>query len=84
MFRYKTPGLPDRLPGRGGGEGPRRQRSGTRRHIGVGVDCDGVKHVLRIWVEAFEGAKFWFGCAHRVGQPGKRVLYICQDVLYRT
>src|SRR5918999_1599675 len=33
-------------------------------HIAVGVDLDGVKHVLGIWVQASEGAKFWAGvCA---------------------
>ena len=24
-----------------------------------GVDFDGIKHVLGIWVQATEGAKFW-------------------------
>ena len=28
-------------------------------HIAVGVDMDGVKTVLGIWVQAVEGAKFW-------------------------
>gem|GEM_PF-4330172 len=28
-------------------------------HIAVGVDMDGIKHVLGIWVQAIEGAKFW-------------------------
>jgi len=28
-------------------------------HIAVGGDTDGVKHVLGIWVQASEGAKFW-------------------------
>ena len=32
-------------------------------HIAVGVDLDGVKHVLGIWVQATEGAKFWAGSA---------------------
>jgi putative transposase len=27
-------------------------------HIVVGVDLDGVKHVLGIWVQTAEGAKF--------------------------
>ena len=37
-------------------------------HIAVGVDMDGVKHVLGIWVQASEGAKFWAGvCASRTG-----------------
>ena len=30
-------------------------------HIAVGVDVEGVKHVLGIWVQAAEGAKFWAG-----------------------
>ena len=35
-------------------------------HIAVGVDLDGVKHVLGIWVQATEEAKFWAGvCAER-------------------
>jgi putative transposase len=25
------------------------------------VDCDGIKHVLGIWVQTSEGAKFWAG-----------------------
>ncbi len=28
-------------------------------HIAVGVDTDGVKHVLGIWVQSSEGATFW-------------------------
>lgn len=32
-------------------------------HIAVGVDMDGVKHVLGIWVQAAEGAKFWASVA---------------------
>ena len=28
-------------------------------HIAVGVDMDGIKHVLGIWIQATEGAKFW-------------------------
>ncbi|KZX22316.1 mutator family transposase [Rathayibacter tanaceti] len=30
-------------------------------HIALGVDTDGVKHVLGIWIQATEGAKFWAG-----------------------
>jgi len=38
-------------------------------HIAVGVDLDGIKHVLGIWVQATEGAKFWAGvCAERACQ----------------
>ncbi len=28
-------------------------------HLAVGVDADGKKEVLGIWVETIEGAKFW-------------------------
>jgi putative transposase len=28
-------------------------------HIAVGVDTDGIKHVLGIWVQSSEGATFW-------------------------
>ena len=31
--------------------------------IAVGVDMDGIKHVLGIWLQTNEGAKFWAACA---------------------
>jgi hypothetical protein len=37
-------------------------------HIAVGIDLDGVKHVLGIWVQTSEGAKFWAG-VRRAAQP---------------
>ena len=37
-------------------------------HIAVGVDVDGIKHVLGIWVQTSEGARFWPGM-RRAGQP---------------
>src|SRR5579863_1937675 len=30
-------------------------------HIAAGADLDGIKHVLGIWVQQTEGAKFWAG-----------------------
>lgn len=30
-------------------------------HLAVGVDMDGRKRVLGMWIEATEGAKFWAG-----------------------
>ena len=27
-------------------------------HIAVGVDCDGIKHVLGIWVQTSEGCEY--------------------------
>ncbi len=51
-------------------------------HIAVGVDMDGVKHVLGIWVQASEGAKFWAGvCAQLANRGVKDVLIVCCDGL---
>lgn len=51
-------------------------------HIAVGVDMDGVKHVLGIWVQAAEGAKFWAGvCAELANRGVKDVLIVCCDGL---
>jgi putative transposase len=51
-------------------------------HIAVGVDIDGVKHVLGIWVQAAEGAKFWAGvCAELRNRGVADVLIVCCDGL---
>jgi len=51
-------------------------------HIAVGVDLDGVKHVLGIWVENTEGAKFWAGvCAELRNRGVRDVLIVCCDGL---
>lgn len=51
-------------------------------HIAVGVDMDGVKHVLGIWIQAAEGAKFWAGvCAELANRGIKDVLIVCCDGL---
>ncbi len=51
-------------------------------HIAVGVDTDGVKHVLGIWVQATEGAKFWAGvCAELRNRGVRDVLIVCCDGL---
>ena len=51
-------------------------------HIAVGVDMDGVKHVLGIWIQATEGAKFWAGvCAELSNRGVKDVLILCCDGL---
>jgi putative transposase len=51
-------------------------------HIAVGVDMDGVKHVLGIWLQAAEGAKFWAGvCAELANRGVKDVLIVCCDGL---
>src|SRR5512132_2423340 len=51
-------------------------------HIAVGGDLDGVKHVLGIWVQASEGAKFWAGvCAELRNRGIRDVLIVCCDGL---
>ena len=51
-------------------------------HIAVGVDMDGIKHVLGIWVQANEGAKFWAGvCADLANRGIGDVLIVCCDGL---
>jgi len=51
-------------------------------HIAVGVDMDGIKHVLGIWVQATEGAKFWASvCAELANRGVRDVLIVCTDGL---
>lgn len=51
-------------------------------HIAVGVDLEGVKHVLGIWVQASEGAAFWASvCAELANRGVKDVLIVCCDGL---
>jgi len=51
-------------------------------HLAVGVDMDGIKHVLGIWVQAHEGAKFWAGvCADLANRGIRDVLIVCCDGL---
>jgi putative transposase len=51
-------------------------------HLAVGVDLDGVKRVLGIWVQASEGAKFWAGvCAELRNRGIRDVLIVCCDGL---
>jgi putative transposase len=51
-------------------------------HIAVGVDCDGIKHVLGIWVQTSEGAKFWAGVLAELRNRGVTdVLIACCDGL---
>ena len=51
-------------------------------YIAVGIDLTGVKHVLGIWVQAVEGAKFWAGvCAELANRGVRDVLIVCCDGL---
>jgi transposase, mutator family len=54
----------------------------TADHIAVGVDMDGIKHVLGIWIQASDGAKFWAGvCAQLANRGIRDVLIVCCDGL---
>jgi putative transposase len=46
-------------------------------HIAVGVDTDGLKHVLGIWVQSSEGAKFWLGVLAELRNRGVHDVLIC-------
>lgn len=51
-------------------------------HIAVGVDLEGVKHVLGIWIQAREGARFWAGvCVQLANRGGQDVLIVVLDGL---
>lgn len=51
-------------------------------HLVVGVDVDGFKHVLGIWVQAGEGAKFWLSVFTELRNRGlKDALIVCCDGL---
>lgn len=51
-------------------------------HLVVGVDAEGFKHVLGIWMAASEGAKFWLGVFTELRNRGLRdVLILCCDGL---
>jgi putative transposase len=51
-------------------------------HLAVGVDVDGIKHVLGIWVQTTEGAKFWAGVLAELRNRGVAdVLIACCDGL---
>ena len=51
-------------------------------HIAIGVDMGGIKHVLGIWIQAEEGAKFWAGvCANLANRGVRDVLIVCCDGL---
>ncbi|MCW2621130.1 MAG: transposase mutator type [Frankiales bacterium] len=51
-------------------------------HLVIGVDTDGIKHVLGIWVAATEGATFWAGvCAELANRGVQDILIACCDGL---
>lgn len=51
-------------------------------HLAVGVDMEGVTHVLGIWVQADEGGAFWAHvCAELANRGIRDVLIVCCDGL---
>jgi putative transposase len=51
-------------------------------HLVVGVDVEGFKHALGIWVQAGEGSKFWLGVFTELRNRGlKDALIVCCDGL---
>lgn len=51
-------------------------------HIAVGVDIEGRKHVLGVWLETAEGAKFWLRVITELRNRGvEDVIFVCCDGL---
>src|SRR5688572_30623633 len=51
-------------------------------HLVVGVDLEGRQHVLGIWIQQTEGAKFWSGVLTELRNRGlKDALIVCCDGL---
>lgn len=51
-------------------------------HLVIGVDLDGIKNVLGIWIQDTEGAKFWLNVLTQLRNRGLRdALIVCCDGL---
>jgi putative transposase len=51
-------------------------------HMAIGVDVEGRKHVLGIWLETAEGAKFWLRVITELRNRGvEDVIFVCCDGL---
>ncbi len=51
-------------------------------YLAVGVDTDGIKHVLGIWIDTSEGAKFWLKIMSELRTRGvEDVIFVCCDGL---
>jgi Transposase, Mutator family len=78
------PGLSGDLPRRVGLQGPRQRQCEEQgaAHLAVGVDCEGRKQVLGIWIETTEGAKFWLRVLNELKSRGvEDVLIVVCDGL---
>jgi putative transposase len=51
-------------------------------HLAIGVDVEGRKHVLGVWLETAEGAKFWLRVITELRNRGvEDVVFVCCDGL---
>ena len=51
-------------------------------YLAVGVDTDGIKHVLGMWIDTAEGAKFWLKIMSELRTRGvEDVIFVCCDGL---
>lgn len=51
-------------------------------YLAVGIDVDGVKDVLGIWIDTTEGAKFWLRICNELATRGvEDVIFVCCDGL---
>lgn len=51
-------------------------------HLVIGVDVDGIKNVLGIWLQDSEGSKFWLNVLTQLKNRGlKDALIVCCDGL---
>lgn len=55
----------------------------NKAHIAVGVDMDGIKHVLGIWVQDTEGAKLWAAVCAELANRGVKDVLIVAERLHR-
>ena len=50
--------------------------------LAIGIDMEGIKHVLGIWVQANKGTTFWAAVCTELANHGVRdVLIVCCDGL---
>ena len=51
-------------------------------YLAIGVDMEGIKHILGIWIAKEEGTSFWASvCAHLANRGVKDVFIVCCDGL---
>jgi putative transposase len=52
-------------------------------HLAVGVDCEGRKQVLGIWIETTEGAKFWLRVLNELKSRGVEdvLIVVCDGLI---